>query len=480
MIDSTERIEALAAGHEIGFPQVIQLKAGSRSQWRLDRFDCLCIVALLLTFVVVGQLPFEASKYGDIYFHRESKELARVIRGLDSWHEIRIARAPGPVFYYAIPYSLVPPESPDEAYWRAALIWNILGMSLSILMIRRTGELLGGAFAGKLAVFLSLLLPFAVYYSFGIAAETPAFVATVCFMLGWALWWRARPRRLLSTPCCLGVGGLIGLVLCRPNALVVIGLAGICAVALWRRSARTSPRGRLADVNFAVLCVSATLAAILLVSFSIEHLSDKRGVKLQASNFSDVLFFGSFQFRSEPWDWRFWGKATRGGSTDYQNWQDAHNQLITESAQSGVPISRLEMEWAMRDMIHHPLERLKMFAVRALAMNIWIEHSTPRASGSGLFGRRSALFLFHLLLNAIAMIPVIASGWFLAANRKEFFRYWPLWAPWLGLLLFHSFLYAEPRYILPGLPGETIMAACVIAAALDGRKPLLSGSEQRL
>ncbi len=465
----------MAARQQIGFPNAIKLCAERESHWGLDRFDFLCVVALLLSFVVVGRLPFEPSKFGDIYFHQEAKEVARVIGGLDSWREIRVARAPGPVFYYAVAYSLVPQDSPDAKYWRAALVWNTFWMAISILMIRRTGDLLGGTLVGKMAAFLSLLLPFAVYYSFGIAAETPAYVATVFFTFGWSLWRTTRPQRFLSRGSCIGVVGLIGLVLCRPNALVVIGLAGICFFALWRRS----PAPRFTDMSFEILCVIATLVSILLVSISIQHLSDRRGVKLQASNFSDVLFFGSFQFRSEPWDWRFWGKATRGGSIDYQNWQNAHDQIVAESTRSGVPVSRLEMEWSLRDIVRHPLERLKMFGVRALAMNIWIAHSTPRASGAGFLTRRSAYFLFHFFLNTIASVPVIAAIWFLAANRREFFGYWPLWAPWLGLLLFHSFLYAEPRYILPGLPGETIMAACVIAKVMDGRKSLLLAPEAR-
>jgi len=434
----------------------------------IDRFDLICVLTLLVCFIAVSFLPAAPSKFGDIYFHQEAQTLARAVRGAGLWSDVSFARAPGPVAYYAIPYSLVRPGSPEKDYWQAAVAWNAFWMAVAVLLIRRTGDLLMGATAGKAAAVSCLIAPFAVYYSFGIASETPAYIAAVVFMYGWARWRAEIAQRLLWPGAVLALAGLSGLILCRLNAMVVLGIAAVCGLVVWFQRNRRNA----ADVKFATLCVVGGLAAVLLVSASLKRLPANRGVDEQASNFSDVVFFGSFQFRQEPWDWRFWGKGTRQGSVDYQNWVDTRQALSEESARTGEPRSRLEMKWAINDTLHHPITRLQMFGVRVLALNIWIINSVaPDSFAVGSFGGRPLYFLFHFVLNGIALLLVFASGWFLAVNRKDLFAWWPLWGIWVGLLLFHAFTYAEPRYMLPGLPGLAIMAGCALGVALDRKAP---------
>ncbi|HVB57117.1 MAG TPA: hypothetical protein VNE63_11895 [Candidatus Acidoferrales bacterium] len=452
--------------------QEIALLGSSKAcRLNLDKFDWICILALLVSFIVVGHLPAAPSKYGDLYFHEEAKTLASVLQGNASWKEIAIARAPGPVLYYALPYTLVPHDAPDAVFWDAALAWNILWMAIAILLIRRTGVLLGGAAAGKAAAALSLVMPFAVYYSFGIAAETPAYIAAVFFGYGWALWRNDRTQTFFSSGVLLALLGLGALILCRPNALVIVGVAAACGMAAWLHR---SERGT-ADAAFAMLCIAASLATVAIESVSLKHLPQNGGVEMQSSNFSDVVFEGSFQFRSEPWDWRFWGKATRSGSVDYRNWVEARRELLEQSASTGKSMAELEMQWTLRDIVQHPLERLKMFAVRALQLNIWIENSkNPSAFQIGPFRGWSVYLVFHVLLNAIAVLSVFASIWFLAFHRDQFLAYWPVWGLWAGLLLFHAFTYAEPRYMLPGEPGMAILAGCALGGRIkskNGRIP---------
>jgi hypothetical protein len=198
-----------------------------------------------------------------------------------------------------------------------------------------------------------------------------------------------------------------------------------------------------------------------------------RGVTSQTSNMDIVVFLSTFQFRTEPWDWRFWGKATRQGSVDYQNYVHVQNQLAQEAATTGTPISRLQLKWSMHDAIQHPWIRVKMILVRLLALNIWIVNSTkPSAFHIGPFRGKSVYLGFHFLLNAVALIPVILSIAFLAINRRSFFEYWPLWGLWIGLLMFHAATYAEPRYMLPAQPGLAIMAACVLGRRDERQAPL--------
>jgi hypothetical protein len=440
------------------------LNSRQPSHCHIDWFDLICIPALLLSFIVVSFLPAAPSKFGDIYFHQEAQTLARAIRGAGPWHDVGFARAPGPVLYYAVPYSFLAANSPEKAYWQAAVAWNAFAMAVAVLLIRRTGELLMNATAGKVAAALCLIAPFAVYYSFGVASEAPAYLAATIFSYGWARWRAEGIPCFASLGVALALAGLIGLILCRLNTLVVLGIAAVCGLAIWLyRSRRVG-----ADTKFAAFCVVGGLATVLLVSASLKRLPATRGVGEQASNFSDVVFFGSFQFRTEPWDWRFWGKGTRQGSVDYQNWLDTRQKLIEESARTKEAVPRLEMRWSVNDIVHHPIKRLQMFAIRTLALNIWIVNSVdPNAFHIGAFGGRPAYFLFHIVLNGIALLLVFASIWFLAVNRTDFLADWPLWGIWGGLLLFHAFTYAEPRYLLPGLPGLAIMAGCALSSKFN-------------
>lgn len=445
--------------------EIAILSSRRPSSFRLDRFDFLCIPALLLSFVVVSMLPASPSRFGDIYFHQEAQVLAHAIRGTAHWNEVSFARAPAPVVYYAIPYSLLSPNSPEKAYWQAAVVWNGFWMIIAVLLIRRTGELLLDTTSGRIAALLCLSAPFAVYYSFGVSSETPAYVAAAIFMFAWARWRADVTGRLNSANAIIALAGLVALFFCRLNTLAVLGIAALCGLAIWTScSAR-----KFVDTRFARFCVIGGIAAVLFVSLGLKLVPATRGVGEQASNFTDVVFFGSFQFRAEPWDWRFWGKATRQGSVDYQNWIDTRQALRNESALTGEPVPRLEMKWSINDIIHHPIKRLQMFAVRTLALNIWIENSVnPEVFRLGPLAGRWVFLLFHIILNAVALLILFAAISFALSNRTMFLAYWPLWGIWFALLLFHAFTYAEPRYMLPGFPGLAVMAGCALSEKLKG------------
>jgi hypothetical protein len=451
--------------------QDIPLTSKRTSPPIIDKFDLFCIVALLLSFLVISRLPAAPSKYGDMYFHQEAQTLARSFYGVYSWKQVTVVRAPGPVIYYAVPYLFVRPDAPEENYWRAALIWNALWMAVAILLIRRTASLLLNPVAGKFAAIMALMVPFAVYYSFGVAAETPTYVSAVFFLYGWARW-RNDPKYRFSSGAFMAMGGLFAMTLFRPNVLVVLGITALCGAARWLRH---SKRG-IADAKFALLCIATGVATAILISVLVKNLPANRGANnMQDTNLSEVLLFGSFQFRSEPWDWRFWGKATRDGSLDYQNWVETQRDLLRTCVSTGEPISRLQMRWVVGDIIHHPLKRLQMFAVRVLALNVWIANSTQPANFHlGPLKGRFTYYLFHIVLNAIALLPLFISVWYLKKYSATFFGYWPLWGIWAALLLFHAFTYAEPRYMLAGQPGLAIMAGCALSESLGYRKTAAS------
>src|SRR5260370_39747753 len=103
----------------------------------LDRFDIVTCAILLLSYAAVWNLPFGTPKFGDGFFHREAKTLARVIRGVEPWQAFSMSRAPGPVLYYAIPYLVVPPGSSNDRYWQAGFLWTIGRMLGAPRLIRR-------------------------------------------------------------------------------------------------------------------------------------------------------------------------------------------------------------------------------------------------------------------------------------------------------------------------------------------------------
>jgi hypothetical protein len=254
----------------------------ARPSQGFDRFDFLCTVALLLSFFAASRLPIVPSKYGDFYFHDEAREVAAGIRGFDHWDRIAIARAPGPVLYYAIPYLLVRPGSSNAVYWRAALAWNICWMLAALLLIRRTAELFWSSQAGRIAAIIFLLIPLPVYYSFGISAEPPAYAAAATFIYGWELSrlefpkWRVGPRHLIA------LLGFTGLVLCRPNALIVVSIGVVSCAVLWLRHRKIGS----ADVRFALLCVASTVILVGGTSLVLSRFPRQHGMSTQASNFS--------------------------------------------------------------------------------------------------------------------------------------------------------------------------------------------------
>jgi hypothetical protein len=350
-------------------------------------------------------------------------------------------------------------DSSDNAYWRAAFAWNIAWMVVAVLLIRRAGELLGGATAGKVAAICSLILPFGAYYGFGIAAETPGYVAAVVFLYGWARW-QKDPESGVRSGGAVALAGLIALIFCRTNAAILLGVALICGIVLYRRS---SPRRAVAR-RFALLCFAVGLASVALISVVLKQLPSPGEVDMQASNFSDVLFFGSFQFRTEPWDWRFWGKATRQGSADYRNWVENRNKLVKQAETEGVPVSNLQLHWVVQDTLDHPWKRLQMFSIRLLALNVWIVNSTHvKDFGFGRFRGAAAYWTFHAFVNLLTLLPVAGSVWFMITYRHWLLIYWPLWGLWLGLLLFHAFVYSEPRYLLPAEPALAIMSGLAVS-----------------
>ena len=427
-------------------------------------FTVPLVVLTLVCFMIVGLLPFAPSPLGDVNFHQEAKTLSLTLRGASSWSDLRISHAPGPALYYAIPYLFVPVAASEHTYWVAACIWNLFCTTLATLLVYFTARLLAGERAGRIAAILVLIAPFGIYYSFGIAAETPAFLGAAIFVYGWA---RYRTHR--AAGAFLSCSGLILLVLNRPNTLPVAALAFLIAAIGWTsKSAIMHAESRLA-----LRCAVFTFGAVIVASALLALQKGNEGLRVQTTNIYDILLQGSFQFRTEPWDWRNWGKNTREGSQDYQDWLEQRDKLLKQSLDSGVHFRDVERAWVVDDVLNHPILHLRATAVRVLSQNVATVNSVhPDSFGIGSFRGRWVFFGFHGLLNLIGLLPLAGSLWFFAQRRREILSYWALWSPWLALFTFHALVYAEPRYLLPSRPLLCIMSALAVTQYLNSRKSL--------
>ena len=420
------------------------------------------ILLTLVCFLIEGLLPFAPTPLGDVNFHQEARALSLSLRGSNAWANLRISHAPGPALYYSIPYLFVPAGASEHTYWIAGSIWNFFCTTLATVLVYFTARLLAGERAGRIAAILVLIAPFGIYYSFGIAAETPGFLGAAVFAYGWA-----RYRTHQAAGALISCSGLILLVLNRPNTLPVAALALLIAVLGWASKSAVMR----AEAKLALRCALVTFGAVVVASALLALQRGNEGLRVQTTNIYDILLQGSYQFRTEPWDWRNWGKNTREGSQDYQDWSEQRDRLLQQSLDSGIHFRDVERAWVVDDFLTHPMLHLRMTAVRALSQNVATVNSVhPDSFGMGPFRGRWVFFGFHGLLNLISLMPLAGSLWFFAQRRREILTYWPLWSPWLALFTFHALVYAEPRYLLPSRPLLCIMSALALTQYLNSRK----------
>jgi hypothetical protein len=336
----------------------------------IDRFDVVVLILLLATFVGVAILPFAPKKFGDLVFHREAKTLALAMRGAGPWDAVQILRAPAPVLYYAIPYLVVPPGSHDDIYWRAAFVWTMTWMCVSLVLVRRCGEYLGGPVVGKTAALLTLLSPFSVYYSYGILAEPLAYIGVVVFTYGY-LRWKNSPRELSKSrvEIVLLSLGLLLFVLSRPNSVLLLLMAILVGASLfWRGTGNQKLEGKF-------VLVSVLTAVILIGAVTLLLVGRSRGVgsNSQNENFALVALQGRFQFRSVFWDFNTWPDVPN--NADFIEFNRKLTEFQQTSLQTGIPEPTLRWRWIVGDFLHHPGVTLRAAAVKMLALHFAFVHS---------------------------------------------------------------------------------------------------------
>ncbi len=432
-----------------------------------DRFDAAVLILLAATYAVVAMLPFAPKKFGDLFFHEEAKSLALAIRGAGPWQDFTIHHAPAPVFYYAIPYLAVPPGSDDNTYWRAAFVWTTLWMAISLLLIRRCGDILGSPLTGRVAAVLTLLSPFSVYYSYGILAEPVGYLGVVLFTHGF-LAWKSCPRKLSRSRRYLFQfsAGLLTFVLSRPNAVLFLLFALLVGVVLLRRKSET----KKLEGAFVLVSTVATIAMIAMVTVLLIGWSGGVSDNPQNQNLGLVVMQGRFQFRTVFWDFRIWPDLP--DNPDFIQFTRQRQKFQRTALETGQSFSNLQWRWIVNDFLRHPGITLRSAGIKFLDLHLSFLHSlAPEKFHFGFLRGRPGYVAFHLAVNACNILMVIGSVLLLVTQRRNLFDYWILWGPWLALVLFHVATYAESRYLFPSRPCLILMAALAFVPRLRPLRP---------
>lgn len=430
----------------------------------LDRWDLAALLCLAASFLLVANVGFKPKPFGDTDFHIEAKALSAALRGEMPWTSVAMTKAPAPVVYYAIPYLFIKQGSSDDDYWRIGVFWTALWMGVSLLLLRRAAARVGGTTAGVFAVVITLLNPFNTYYAFGISAENPAYLGAILMIAAW-FWANDKTpadKSSWSSALALALGTTV-LILSRPNSALMLPLMVLGAVVLARRGDRA---GIL--LGRSVLVVVLALAVTRMV---IAQLPGRPEIARQGSYLAHVMFHGSFQYRTETWDWRFWDIKTRPDSVDYITWSEELASLELEAGRKNVPLASLEYQWIRNDFLRNPLLRLKMVAVRALSIHFARVNSVSRQTFKiGPWEGPAAYWSVHIAINALSVLVLACALIFTFHHPGGLWSVWPIWVPWVALLAFHTLFYAEPRYLLPTRPGLIVGAAALISGVLSQRR----------
>lgn len=419
----------------------------------IDRFDLITVAAHLLFFTATYILPFAPKRFGDLDFHIEAQRLVFALKGVGAWGDVVVSKAPAPVAYYAIAYLFVPATASEGAFWLAGLVWNFVCLTAAVLMMRRVAAHLGGEKAGRMAVGLYFLLPYCIYYSFGILAEVPAAVGLVVFFYGWTRWQQSERNRVIGVAWIVSLAGLLLFTLSRPNGGLLLGM-----IALYAFYSMRSVESRQ-DARFLLTLLSCSVTLFLVTLMLVPLLPGRPLGRRQIENLAFSMVIGRFQYRTEPFNWEYWAKATREGTPDYTACDLKFEELARESQATGVPVHRLQFAWVIRDTLSHPLLTARMALTKLLTLHLFFVNSTKKnAFRLGSLSAGLVYWLFHIAVNLLNLSVILIALKQVCSSKAEVVRLWYLWTPWLALVGYQVFTYCEPRYMFPAWPG--IMIIC--------------------
>ena len=421
------------------------------------QYILLTLLVITCAFVVF-RAPIHPSLFGDGYFHVETKTLVSALATRDFAKATPWVHSPGTPLYYLLPYLAVGAGAPDHSYWIAGVIWNFTWGLVATLLMYSAALRISGSIAAGITVAILFVCPMFFYYALAIDSEPATFLGTSLFVYVWSVWFTSSGTLRLRTYGLLLISLLL-MTLTRPNMVSLLALGASCMLFLDRQAVARATRPILAVFFVAFL--------LFLAAFAVTGYWLKRaGLPQQSSFLTHVMIQGAYQFRTEPWDWRGWGRFMRGDSADYQAYAKTRTFLNDEADRTNTPVSTVERRWLIDSFRREPLTWAKMDLMRALASHIYLVNSAkPQAfSAFGLRGWRGYL-LVHAALNLAQIVSVVGSILFLFSNRSRIWDYWGLWCPWIALLIFTLLTYCEPRYMFPAQPCLALMSGLWLTPA---------------
>lgn len=421
------------------------------------RFSIILIIISLVSYSVLLIMPVKAKQFGDGDFHEETKIFAAFVWGNAAYDELSITKAPGPILYYLIPYTVAGPHPTDTTLWKVSLAWTALLVTITLVALVKV---IGNSFGQRVALIFSLsifVLPLHVYYSMGVLAESLAFLGVCWVIIGYL----SASTVGFNASFILGI---VALVLARPNAGLVIPLLLVIATFLYWRKKDDVAKKILSAVVWAVVLIA-------LVMVGVKSLLNKRATLKQEEYLSFVMHLGRFQFRTEPFDWRFWDNKTRADSKDYQAWRASTNQLNKIVKNNSLPYAKVYYDWVFKDMFSHPVVVSKQFFIRLLFGNTLQVSSRPAAE-FGIMGIRgnAVYWIVHIALNLLNYAIVFFAVLLFINDRQNFYQFWPLVSVILALWIFHGIIYMEQRYLFPVRPILLLFAALGITNQLRSNR----------
>ncbi len=418
----------------------------------MKRFFSVELTIVLISIVmywIIGTASIKVKSFGDLDFHLEAIRIAHCLQSGESCKDVSLNKAPLPSVFYAVPYTLLPHGSSDNAYWNAAMIWSGLFITLSLILIyRATATIFKDKRAGIICIILSFIIPLHIYYGLGVMAEGPAYIAVSVSLYGWSIVEKKRRQGIIFFSI-----GIVALILARPNAILILPLLFITSASLWWMK-----KGDVKSQKYMTLAAMIMGAVVLILFSGVKKLPGNKSDS-QESYFLHVAQHGRYQFRDETWDWRFWDDNVRADSKDYQNSNHTKHRLDS-LVRAGGTYEKVYTKWLMDDVVSNPGTSLKQFFVRIIYGHTLTINSITKDTFS--MGPLRGPFGYYLLiggLNALNWTMIIFSGYALFILRKRWTEVLPMLMPWIALVLFSAAVYMEQRYLFPIRPLIILLAS---------------------
>jgi hypothetical protein len=416
------------------------------------RINLAIVILSTILMLVVLNSPIKPNRFGDLTFHEESKNLALYIKGIRTFDNVMITKAPGPILFYTPAYLLAPANASDDQLWVYGMIFSSIFMMISLMLILRISTVFFSKEVGLLSVFLFFIFPIHCYYSLGILAEVPAFFSLTLAIYGWSLAFMDPNKKRGWMVLILGMWLLI---LNRPNTLLLLAL-------LFLVIAYSFFRNKVFFVKYGKKMIYTFLSVSLLVFGTLQIAKKITGNKSdvnQESYFYYVAHQGRFQFREEPTDFRFWDGDNRADSKDHQNWLKSGEELNNIIAITKKSYNDVYKEFIIKDIFDHPFWFTRQFVIKSFYGHInIISKVQPEQFDLGPFKGVFGYWFFLLILNSINLIVLVGVVLFLF-HEKNLIQYWIFWGITISLLIFHGLTYMEPRYIYPSKASLYIMSS---------------------